>query len=401
MPRVLTPEERLTTLGQMEMVSASSHEMTDEMLQMANELARIHGRIRVCNETSGIHFYLASPACLDDDGTIELEKLHLAVNVTKYVDGETRVAQCMKTGLPYDVNELLSMQPLSARGYEDKPEVIHQAAVNEDYLEDDGRGNMVPKSAGDVTPIFRLPSSHPAREYLASRGYNPIKLYQQFRLGYGEKERTDVHYRKMLNGFRATPQGRLVFHIDIGGVFRGWQARILEKEEDGVRFYLHPYSKKWLPVLKYDAEHPKKWVPVEDRWKHWDAVKYVIGHGCRRNESILGFDAAVAHNRNQGTSVCFFMEGALDAGRIGPPAVAILGKSLSGEQFKLLTGAFEKFVYIPDNDDVGEKSIPKVMDRFDREQMGEQLRVAKLPDGVKDIGDMTEKDALEFAYSNL
>ena len=118
-------------------------------MKLAQRLAAIHGPVRVAAESSGLHLYLASPACLEEDGLIELTKKHLAVNVDKWFRGEEWCALCMKTETPYSVNDLVSMQSLEARGYQDvQREVTVQAKDNAAFLEDDGRGHMVPKSPG-------------------------------------------------------------------------------------------------------------------------------------------------------------------------------------------------------------------------------------------------------------
>lgn len=89
------------TRERLEMISASKSEVSDEALKLAEQLANIHGKIRVAREASGLHFYLASPACLEQDGVVELNKLHLAMNVEKYFSSDERdvsCAMCMKTG---------------------------------------------------------------------------------------------------------------------------------------------------------------------------------------------------------------------------------------------------------------------------------------------------------------
>ncbi len=401
MPKITySAAERSRQLEKLDLVSATGSELTDEMLKLARDLSLLHGKVRVCKEVHGFHFYMASPACLEEYGASELDKCHLALNVSKYMAGENMIAMCMKTDTPYNVMDLLSMPPLSKRGYEDKPEVIKVAAENLDFLEPDAQGVLVPKGPGKVTPVYQLPPNHPARLYLRSRGFDPLRLYQQFRLSYGEEERTDMFYRRLLNGFRATPQGRLIFFIDVDGVQQGWQARILEVEENGFRYYWHPYKKAWVKVLRFDAEHPKKWVPVDERWEHWDPVKYFTAHGTKRNECLMGFDAALAHKLRHGSRHCVFMEGPLDAGRIGPPALAMIGKSLSAQQLALMTREFDRMVYVPDNDPAGLEARDKTLKLFASQDLLHRLTVATLT-GDKDLGAMAEAEAMAFVNSHL
>jgi hypothetical protein len=215
------------------------------------------------------------------------------------------------------------MIPLAKRGYDVKPQVIKVAKTNMDYMEQDANGAWIPKGPGEVVPVYQLPAPHPARQYLQTRGFDAEELWYQFRLSYCTNERTDIYYAKMLNGFRATPQGRIVFYIDIDGINRGWTARILDFEKDGFRYYLHPYAQRWIKVLQKNGE---KWAPAEDRWVGWEDKKYILCSGCKRNECLLGFDVAVAwNNANPDTRGpwCVLSEGPLDAGRIGPPGMAI------------------------------------------------------------------------------
>ena len=379
--------------------SSAPDQLTHAQQELANELMRRHGPLRVAWEASGLHFYIASPACLEEDGAIELEKLHLAINVDKFLDeeGSNMVAMCMKTNTRYDVLDLLSMQTLSQRGYEHKLEIVNTPSSNPDYLEDDGRGNMIPKSPGEMVPVFRLPHTHPAQEYLRSRGFNAIRLYQQFRLSYCEKQRDDIFYRKLLNGFRATSQGRLIFYIDIDGLNRGWQARILEKEEGGFKWFFHPYSRKWVKVLRRVEDKLER---ADTRWENWDPCKYFCGHGTQRNSCLMGYDAAVHWNKTNtptgGARWCVLVEGPLDAGRIGPPAMAIMGKSFSPDQCALVCRYFSRFIYIQDNDEAGEAAGMQVLKRFAEVGQSGNLTVISAPDRYKDVGEMPEQEAQEM-----
>ena len=404
MSNLLVGEEKEHFLRTIERTDSAPAELDNETADLAHQLSLIYGRIRVSREASGLHLYVASPACLEEDGEIELHKLHLAINVEKYLTGEDEnmVGLCMKTGTPYSILDLLSRQPLDKYGYELKPEVQQASEINLNHLEDDGHGNMVPKSPGEVIPVYKLPHSHPAQEYLRSRNFNAIRLYQQFRLSYCERERDDVFYRKLSGGFKATSQGRLIFFIDVGGVQRGWQARILEKEEGEFKWFFHPYSRKWVKVLRREDDD---WLPIDDRWEHWDPVKYLTSHGARRNSCVMGFDAAVAwHDRNtpaKQTRYCVLTEGPLDAGRIGPPAMAILGKSFSKNQCELICGKFGRYVYICDNDEAGVEAAAKVERKFEEVYRGSQLTVITPPEGVKDVGDMEITEAQEMVRKAL
>ena len=77
-----------------EPIGSAPSQLTPEITDLANRLAYIHGSVRVAIENSGMHLYLASPACLEEDGLIELTKKHLAVNVDKWLRGEMTPAPC-------------------------------------------------------------------------------------------------------------------------------------------------------------------------------------------------------------------------------------------------------------------------------------------------------------------
>ena len=82
-------------------------EISDEILVLAQQLSRLHGRVRVAAESGGVHLYIASPICLAQFGPDELlpSKMHLAVNADKYLGRppyETAndfAAMCMKLSL--------------------------------------------------------------------------------------------------------------------------------------------------------------------------------------------------------------------------------------------------------------------------------------------------------------
>jgi len=102
MPFHLTEDERQRLAHSMESADSAPTVLSDEVTELAYQLSNIHGRVRVTREASGLHFYIASPICLEDDGDIELTKLHCAINVDKYMAGEgNMVARCMKTGTPF------------------------------------------------------------------------------------------------------------------------------------------------------------------------------------------------------------------------------------------------------------------------------------------------------------
>jgi hypothetical protein len=385
---------KLTALD-LERTSSAPSDLPPDILSLAQQLSQIHGRIRVAQENSGLHFYLASPACLEEDGLVELDKMHLAINVDKWARGQDNCAYCMKTSTPYRVLDLLSMPRLEKRGYTDVQRSISAPALNEGFLEDDGRGHMVPKSPGKVIPAHELEPDHPARVYLENRGYRLRDLCLQFRLSYCLEERSDVYYRRLAGLGKATPQGRLIFFIDVNGVAAGWQGRIPEAtttEEDGVyKWFLHPYNLTWLKMMKQDEQGKFRALPGYD-----EPAKYIIGAGARRNAILMGYDEAIRWNtrfrRSGEPRVCVLTEGALDAGRVGPPGVAMLGKFLGADQAALLAARFDHVIYVAQNDQAGQDAKKKVAAALSK-HIGVRLDCLDVPAAFKDMGEMTRPAA--------
>lgn len=381
------------------MVSTTSNvesgSLPPEYLDLARELSLIHGKVTIARESSGVHFYMASPACLTGDGRVELYKRHLAINVDKYLrDGKRRCALCMKTNTPYEIDELLRMPPLVERGIADAPRtaLVQEAQLAPDQLEPDDQGRMIPKGPGKMVPVFKLPPEHPARIYLAYRGFDAVKLYQQFRLSWCIRERSDTHYRELDSGFSATPQGRLVFYVDMLGRNHGWQARIPElPSQDGTQLlWWHPYNENWFPVKQRKTEQDK-WEPLEHTAKLCkDMPKYLFGKGQARNQVLMGLDAALAWNRGRKLTTCVLVEGPFDAARPGPPGIATLGKFISEFQIDLLVRHFQRMIYVADNDQAGTMAREKLADRM---QSHPHVAVYFLSPSGKDLGDTPEAEA--------
>ena len=367
--------------------------VSDKHKQLAAQLALLHGKVRLARESAGIHAYMASPACLLKDGIIELTKLHLAVNLDKYIAGTDLCGQCMKTSKAYRMTSLLRYPPLKERGIQNITPQVFEADTNPDYLELDAKGNKVPKGPGECQLLTELPAGHPALEYLAARGYDPAKLVAQFRASFCHQERSDLHWRPMPGGFKATPQGRIVFFMDMMGVQAGWQARVLEVERKHARYYLHPYEGQWVAVQQR-LKPGSPWVPIPG-FENWDPAKYLLAYGSKRNSSLMGLDAAIAFNKDQKRKLCVLVEGPLDAGRIGPPGIAIMGKFFSENQSKLITTNFDDVVFIGDNDEAGKQAKQKVYERLGTAP-GIRLLLPDLPRTFKDVGEMTDQQAQEF-----
>jgi hypothetical protein len=375
--------------------SSAPTELTPQQQTLAEDLMRCHGNVKVAREANGLHYYIACPECLaGEKGESELWKMHLAMNVDKYLRGHTGAAQCMRTGKIYRVDELTMWPALETRGFERGPaKIIDLPHISGEFHEEDSKGRMVPKGPGETIPLHRLPLDHHALQYLYSRQFSHAALEMQFAAEYCVKEREDIRYRRLLNGFRATPQGRIIFYIYHHGVRVGWQARILELEDEQYHYYWHPYRECWVAIESRETPEAP-WTPMES-WEEWDPAKYVMAHGARRNSIIMGFDAARAWNafNKPKKRFCFLSEGPLDAGRLGPPAVATCGKFLSEQQAALLMSAFDVIIIVPDNDAYGSRLYECAGQWIG---VHREFLVVKPPGNCKDPGAMTDLEVKLF-----
>jgi DNA primase len=109
----------------------------------------------------------------------------------------------------------------------------------------------------------------------------------------------------------------------------------------------------------------------------------------------MGYDAARDFNAAHPGKKrwCFVCEGPLDAGRLGPPAVAVCGKFFSEEQAGLLADAFDVLIVVPDNDAAGSK-LPEYVAHW----IGATRRVVVVnpPAYCKDSGEMTSTETQLF-----
>jgi hypothetical protein len=374
--------------------SSAPAQLTTEQMNLAKELMMCHGTIRVTREANGLHFYLACPTCLKEEGEDELWKMHLAVNVDRYLNGHTGAAMCMKCRQTFMIDQLTMWPPLEKRGYERGPaKIVDQKMIDVDFLEPDSKGRMVPKGPGETVPLSQLPPDHPALLYLHSRQFSAADLEHQFNASFCWKQREDMKYRKLLGGFRATPQNRIIFEILQDGVRVGWQARILEMEHEQTLFYYHPYKDTWVEV-KCRNNVTGGWDPLEG-WQDWDPSKWIMSHGAKRNSCLMGYDAARAFNaaRPGKRRWCFITEGPLDAARLGPPALAVCGKYCSEEQAALLADAFDTLIVVPDRDEAGSKLPAGVCERIGGSR---NVIVILPPANRKDAGEMTREEAQLF-----
>jgi DNA primase len=120
-----------------------------------------------------------------------------------------------------------------------------------------------------------------------------------------------------------------------------------------------------------------------------------------RNDTLMGVDAAIEFNQKLGLkkySACI-VEGPLDAGRIGPGAIALLGKYMSERQAALLVSKFKKLIVVADNDKAGKEMANRI--KYLMSERRVELAFVDIPACYKDVGDMSYADALDLVFKHI
>lgn len=381
--------------------SISRHDISPETMELACDLSERHGTVKIVEEASGVHLYLASPVCLQNYGEDEYFKMHLAVNADKYLrDNEDLSAMCMKTDTPYKVTELLGMtMPFSGGGRFKPGDVRILARKDEDMLEADANGNMVPKTPGRImVSIDKLPQDHHVIQYLRSRDFDAKSLVRQFNAEYCYLERDDMYYRYLGHGFKDTPQERIIFYADVLGVRKAWQGRILEFVEDDVKFFFHPYRRQWEGILRRNSN--KEWEEIRPLpGLKWSPAKYMTAPGAKRNETLMCYDQSVIAAMPIGIPWIGLTEGPLDAARLGVPFCPLLGKHMSQTQAELCE--FPYVVGALQNDEYSRVLRDKIVGRMALVEHKPKLVFLFPPEEYEDFGAMPDALAKEFVQKEL
>lgn len=411
-------EEEVLTSG-----SISSSRVPRVIMRLAERLAARHGTVTISDEASGIHIHLADPEELIASGPKELQSRHLAINAEKYFgigrydvdefptienkemyakyhaqDKEVPCAVSMKTGKTYRVEDLLHMPTLQARSSMFKNVSAGKVVVgaNKRLLVRDEFGNLVPEWVEEAVPLTSLPDNHPAITYLTQRGFDPAKLEKQFEACYCTKEKPESrgegrYYSRLPGGMKNTPQGRIIFSVRMNGVRWGYQSRYIDTwAGDNHLFWSHNQQWELIERRLPDGTLYEKY-PADTRFpKGFAPHKYMNATGCERNKLLMGFDAAVASQKDKPFNMryCVLVEGPLDAGKIGPPGIALLGKSMSDFQAEAIRKNFSKVFTMMDNDAAGKQCFAKIQSKLPNIDIVD----IKVPDHVKDVGDLSYEE---------
>lgn len=408
-------EQEILTTG-----SISESRVPKVILRLAERLAERHGTVTIAEEASGIHIHLADPEELLVSGPKELQSRHLAINAEKYFgigrydvddfptmenkelyskfrvkDKEVPCAVSMKTGRTFKVEDLLVMPTLQARSsrFRDVRAGSVVVGANKRLLVKDENGNMVPEWVAEAVPLTSLPDNHPAISYLTSRGFDPGRLEEQFEACYCTKEKPESrgegrYYSRLPGGMKNTPQGRIIFSVRMNGVRWGYQSRYIDTWAGNNHFFWS-HNQQWelIERRKEDGSIEEKY-PADTRFpKGFAPYKYMNATGSERNKLLMGFDAAVASQKDKpfNQRYCVLVEGPLDAGKIGPPGIALLGKSMSDFQADAIRKSFSKVFTMMDNDIAGKQCLARIQAKLPNIDVID----IKVPDEVKDVGDLS------------
>jgi len=211
-----------------------------------------------------------------------------------------------------------------------------------------------------LTPVDQLPLDHPAAQYLSQRGFDLGELCRVW----------GVCWVHACNNTRPNAEGRIAFPIlrpeplfstavDAATVLAGWQARTVP----GIR-----------PAAAPDA-------------------KYLSAAGMQKSSLLYGLPQA-----RQTTGPIVIVEGPTDAWRVGPGAVALLGKDLSITQRALLLHHFSGRPLVVMLDADAQEAALKIQRDLQTARGGDSVVIARLPEGC-DPADLTRDEAKAAAVA--
>lgn len=192
-------------------------------------------------------------------------------------------------------------------------------------------GILLPvKPPGKILPINLLPPTNPAIRYLKDRNFDIQELEKLWKVGYCIAP-CDFH-----------AEGRIYIPIMMEDILIGWQARY----------------------------------PGELNWKG-NVKKYYNLRGMPKRLMLYNYDLAIQE------PVVVITEGVTDVWRIGPPGIALLGKSLSAEHIKLIVknwGDRVIIVLMDSNDPDASIAAAKICDLLAPHVTGKLMNI-RLPNG--------------------
>lgn len=374
--------------------------MTDEQQaarNIASHLCAIHGEGKLSqSEKFGPILNIPCPDCLAKYGARELKSRHLGVRMSQFMEGTTgNVATCMKCTSRFTKRELLGMQPVRIRFPALKARTnLQLTTYKPPRLYPDERGVPVPNPPGTLTSLLELPPTHPAVWYLTNRGYSVEQLWRKYEVSFCTAElptnpERNVYYRELKNGWRDTPQGRIVFKCLENGSVVNWQARLIEAVTvDNEVAIIHPDTLDWAICGKrIDGKTVWNEEFLGGTKKEWPPSKYKNASGSQATQHLYGIHNFHEYCKDipRDKRYVVITEGILDADRFGDPGIPITGKVLSSVQAHALRERCDICVIAADGDEVGRKASTSI---------GEVASAAGMtvvtifpPEGKKDFGE--------------
>lgn len=203
---------------------------------------------------------------------------------------------------------------------------------------------------------------------------DPVNLQRELDLALVEKEEDELTTDSIEVDYDSDQVKNLQTLID-----RGFDLDILSYFEIG-------YSEKKDRVVIPVRDPQYKLVGLIGRAIHeWQEPRYLYNKGFKRADILFNIQNAKMYDS---VIVC---EGSLDAVKVAQAGyknvVATLGAKLSPNQSKMLRRFFDSIIIFSDNDDAGRELRRAII----VECRGKGLYSVEIPDGLKDPGDMTEK----------
>jgi len=379
---------------------------------LSAHLCRIHGEGKLSNSTRyGAILSLPCPDCLATYGVRELKSRHLGVRISQCLEGHKgNVATCMKCSSKYTSKVLLSMMPVAKRLPHIKVRTNLQLVpekTTKTYK--DANGVMVPYPPGVLVPLPELPTDHPAVWYVTNRGHSVSQLWDKFGASFCTQElpptkENGVYYKPLINGWRNTPQGRVVFMCTENGSILNWQGRLLEAETvDGDKYILHHDTNEWVHCGKKDEKGNLVWDEkyAGIRKKDWPPTKYKNASGGFALNTLFGFEHLVSYWKTvpRDKRYCVTAEGVLDADRFGAPGIPLTGKVMSPIQANKIKQYCDTCVIAADNDKAGKESVAAIGEVASA--AGLHVLVILPPKGVKDFGECHPKLCHKILHLSL
>ncbi|MCL2648371.1 MAG: hypothetical protein FWD61_15400 [Phycisphaerales bacterium] len=212
-----------------------------------------------------------------------------------------------------------------------------------------------PELPPDCVLVEQLPLEHPACRYLASRGFDPHAIAKGRELRYCEfREHGIIVPRIVIPCFKLVPHPEHMYS-QATKELAGWQARLIGPP---------PYE---------------------------DAPKYRFPKGMEKSRLLYGAEKAI-HT----TGPVVLVEGTVDVWKVGDHGMALLGKTLSSNQYDRLLRAFSSrpVLVMLDNDaaDAAKKIVSSIIvGRHILDDSAPVLSVSP-PPGRKDPGEASSAE---------